>query len=119
MVLGINIGLLLGLIVSPILYALIIYLTSPFGTIKLRRGFHHIMAGVSSVLLLSFIWLLFPNWGENPVDFFNTFFYIAPKEELVKLLAFISLGTVANRSKRTPCCYYVLYGYGWFRFCLD
>jgi RsiW-degrading membrane proteinase PrsW (M82 family) len=102
MILGINIGLLLGLIVPPILYALIIYLTSPFGTINIKRGLHHIMAGVTSVLLLSFIHILLPNWDSSPVDFFNTFFFIAPREELVKLLMFIFLGTIVSRSKEHP-----------------
>lgn len=102
MILGINIGLLLGLILPPLLYALIVYLTSPFGTIKIKRGLYHIMAGVNSVLLLSFISILLPNWNSNPVDFFNTFFFIAPKEELVKLIMFIILGTAANRSKEHP-----------------
>jgi RsiW-degrading membrane proteinase PrsW (M82 family) len=102
MILGINFGLLLGLILPPILYALIIYLTSPFGTIKLKRGLHHIMAGVTSVLLLTFIHILLPNWDSSPIDFFNTFFFIAPKEELVKLIMFLVLGSMATRSKEHP-----------------
>lgn len=102
MILGINFGLLLGLILPPIIYALIIYLTSPYKTIKLKRGLHHIMAGVTSVLLLSFVHILLPNWDSSPVEFFDTFFFIAPREELVKLLMFIFLGTVANRSNEHP-----------------
>lgn len=102
MILGINIGLLLGLILPPILYALIVYLTSPFGTIKIKRGLHHIMAGVTSVLLLSFISILLPEWESSPIEFFNTFFFIAPREELVKLIMFIMLGTVASRAKEHP-----------------
>jgi RsiW-degrading membrane proteinase PrsW (M82 family) len=102
MILGINIGLLFGLIVPPILYALIIYLTSPFGTINIKRGLHHIMAGVTSVLLLSLIFVVLPSWDSSTTDFSNTFFYIAPREEFVKLIMFIFLGTVANRSKEHP-----------------
>jgi|SaaInlV_100m_DNA_2_1039680.scaffolds.fasta_scaffold04400_7 RsiW-degrading membrane proteinase PrsW (M82 family) len=102
MILGINIGLLLGLILPPLLYALIVYLTSPFGTIKIKRGLNHIMAGVTSVILLGFISILIPNWDSNPIEFFNTFFFIAPREELVKLIMFIILGTVSNRSKEHP-----------------
>jgi RsiW-degrading membrane proteinase PrsW (M82 family) len=102
MVLGMNIGLLLGVILPPIIYALIIYLTSPFGTIKIKRGLHHIMAGITSILLLSIVGLTFPSWYDGATIFNNTFFFIAPKEELVKLIMFLILGTVANRSKEHP-----------------
>jgi len=96
---GINIGLLMGLILPPIVFALIIYLTSPYKTINLKRGLHHIAGGVTSIILLSFIFVLFPNWDKSPIDFFETFFFIAPREELVKLIVFTLLGSMAHRQK--------------------
>ena len=102
MIMGMNIALLLGLVIPPLLYAFIIYLTSPYKSIDLKRGFHHIAAGVTSILMLTFIMVLFPNWRSSPVEFFNTFFFIAPREELAKLIMFLVLGGLSSRKKEHP-----------------
>ena len=60
------------------------------------------MAGITSILLLAIIGITFPSWYNGSTIFNNTFFFIAPKEELVKLIMFLILGTVANRSKEHP-----------------
>jgi RsiW-degrading membrane proteinase PrsW (M82 family) len=100
MIMGMNISLLVGLIFPPIIFALVIYLTSPYKSIDLKRGFHHIAGGITSILLLSFLMVLFPNWDKSPIEFFNTFFFIAPREELVKLLVFLFLGGVGYRKSK-------------------
>jgi RsiW-degrading membrane proteinase PrsW (M82 family) len=102
MVYGFNIGLLLGLIIPPIMFALIVYLTSPYKSINLKRGFHHIGVGITSILLVTVFNTVFPNWSESSVEFFNTFFIIAPKEELSKLLMFVFMGTMVTRAKEHP-----------------
>jgi len=102
MIFGINFSLMLGVILPPILYATIIYLTSPYKSIVINRGLKHIIGGMLSVTLLGFISILLPNWDSSSVDFFNTFFYIAPREELVKLLVFLMLGTVVKRKTDHP-----------------
>jgi RsiW-degrading membrane proteinase PrsW (M82 family) len=60
------------------------------------------MAGVSSILLLTFLHVLFPHWDNSPIEFFNTFFFIAPREELVKLLAFLFIGGITSRKTEHP-----------------
>jgi len=102
MIFGINIALLLALVLPPLLYAGLIYLTSPYKSIDIKRGLYHIMAGFTSVFILSIIFLVIPSWSGSSVDFLNTFFFIAPKEELVKLLVFLTLGGVASRSSEHP-----------------
>ena len=100
---GINIGVLLAVILPPVIYASIIYLTSPYKSIDYVKGLKYVGIGISSILLLSFIGLLFPGWYNNPDVFYNTFFYIAPREELVKLSAFLILGRLySNREKGEP-----------------
>jgi RsiW-degrading membrane proteinase PrsW (M82 family) len=102
MIIGINITLLLALILPPIIYAGIIYLTSPYKSIDIKRGLYHIMAGFTSVFILSIIHLVIPSWDSSSIDFFNTFFFIAPKEELVKLLMFLALGGIVSRKDEHP-----------------
>ena len=102
MIIGMNIALLLGLVLPPIIFAFIIYLTSPYKSIDLKRGFHHIAAGVTSVLLLGFMMVLFPNWTHSGIEFFDTFFFIAPREELVKLIMFLVLGSIEHRKNEHP-----------------
>jgi len=87
-----NIGLFLGVILPPIIYALIIYLTSPHKSINLNRGMFFVAAGMFSVLMLPFIELLFPTWGNFVFDpFHRHFFTVAPKEEIIKYLSFYLL----------------------------
>ena len=87
-----NIGLFLGVILPPIIYALIIYLTSPHKSINLNRGMFFVAAGMFSVLMLPFIELLFPSWGSFVFDpFHRHFFTVAPKEEIIKYLSFYLL----------------------------
>lgn len=99
MIMGINIGVLLAITVPPIIYAWIIYLTSPYKSINFFKGLQNLGIGVSSILLLSFIRLLIPSWHDHPDIFYNTFFYIAPREELVKLISFLLLGRLYNMNK--------------------
>ena len=95
-----NITLILGLIIPPLLYALIIYLTSPYKTIRIARGLYHIVAGTTSIILLSFIFVAFPNYTTSSVKFFDTFFFIAPREEFVKLVLFLLMGKLITRKER-------------------
>jgi RsiW-degrading membrane proteinase PrsW (M82 family) len=88
MFLGMNISLLLGLVIPPLIYAFIIYLTSPYKSIDFKTGIQYMLAGFSSVLLVSVLVTIFPYWTKSPIDFQNMFFFVAPREELSKLIAF-------------------------------
>jgi RsiW-degrading membrane proteinase PrsW (M82 family) len=88
MILGMNIALLLGLVIPPLFYAFIIYLTSPYKSISFKTGIQYMLAGFSSVLLISVLVTIFPTWDKSVMDFQNMFFFVAPREELSKLIAF-------------------------------
>ena len=54
MILGINISLLLGLIIPPLIYALIIYLTAPYRSVSFKNGLLFMMGGVVSITLTTY-----------------------------------------------------------------
>lgn len=88
MFLGINFTLMFGIFILPLFYAFIIYLTSPYKSISFRTGVQYILAGFSSVLLVSVLVSIFPHWTQSSIDFHNMFFYVAPREELSKIIVF-------------------------------
>lgn len=85
---GMNISLLFSLVLPPLFYATIIYLTSPYKSINFKTGIQYMLMGVASVLLISIFVSIFPNWISSENDFRNMFFFVAPREELSKLAAF-------------------------------
>jgi len=89
MILGFNISLFIGIIMIPLFYAFIVYLTSPHKSIEFKTGLQYMLAGFASVTLIPFIITLIPGWksGSSPLQ--ETFFFIATREELVKLSLFL------------------------------
>jgi len=89
MIFGINIMLFMGVVLPPIIYALIIYLTSPHKSINIKTGIYFIVAGMFSVILLPFLSLLLPEWLPDMFNPFKRhFFYVGPREELLKYFSF-------------------------------
>ena len=100
MILGFNIILLLALILPPLIYAVIIYLTSPVGSVSFRNGLLFMVGGIGSVSILHLLWLLIPGlipgFYEDPFERF--FFSVAPLEELSKYLIFIFIMKTLNKN---------------------
>ena len=91
--------LLFGVLIPPILYAIIIWMTMPYSTIKIKEGLKYFVLGCVSTSILTFMWALLPNYfgewqlglfGDTADDFYITkaFFKVAYPEELSKYLAF-------------------------------
>lgn len=97
-----NILLFIGVVFPPLIYAYIIYLTSPLKTINLKTGLQYIGMGIASVLLFPFVNLLLPNWDLSPDPFKDQFFYVAPKEELFKFTSFYILTYFRNKKDEHP-----------------
>jgi len=92
MMLSLDIGLLLRIILPPILYALVLYLTSPYKSLNITTSFHFLLMGVFSMTTLYFISSIFPSWRtywELNEPFRKCFLIIAPKEEFAKYLMFL------------------------------
>lgn len=103
----------LASMVPSIIYMFIIYLTSPYGTIKLKNSFNYLTGGVYAVSFLSII-LYFIDWNTNgSSSFYDNFFVIAPREELSKYLSFLVItfftGTFLNK-KEHPVGIMVYFG---------
>ena len=109
MVLGFNIILLLALILPPLLYAVIIYFTSPFRSVSFKNGLLFMLGGMGAVSILHVLWVLFPGLSQHLYEkpFEKFFFSVAPLEEMSKYLSFIfvmcSLGR--NRVSEHPFRY--------------
>lgn len=97
---NLNIGLLLGVTLPPLFYAFIIYLTSPKGTLNLKKSLFYLFGGIFSVtfvyLMSAFIEM------ESYNHFIKHFFIVGPREELSKFLAFIIMTASMKNTKLHP-----------------
>jgi RsiW-degrading membrane proteinase PrsW (M82 family) len=98
MIEGVNISLLFYLFVPPLLYAFIIYLTSPYNSVKYKLGIFFMMAGIISVTLLTTIYTIAPSLITTyKNNFLKLYIKIGVLEELVKYIMFISVMTFVNK----------------------
>jgi RsiW-degrading membrane proteinase PrsW (M82 family) len=97
---NLNIGLLLGVTLPPLIYAFIIYLTSPHGAINLKKSLFYVLGGIFSVtfvyLMSAFIEM------ESYNHFMKHFFIVGPREELCKFLAFFIMTASMKNTKLHP-----------------
>jgi len=92
----------LMLLLPPLLYGLIIYLTSPYKSISIISSLKYIFAGISSVFLLIILNLIFPYTQDVQIETFKYFFYgVAVHEEIAKLALF-SLFLHLSKSNKNP-----------------
>lgn len=96
-----NLTLLIFAAIPAIVYAFIIYLTSPYKSIRLDTSVVYFVIGCLSVLLVQYFGMIFPDWydvaptlnskfGDWKIDqlFVKMFFRVAFLEELCKLATF-------------------------------
>jgi len=79
--------LLIKIFLPALLYAVVLGLTGPWGTIKWRRALLFFGAGIVSVTILRGFWFLIWDWGE-PVEFWLRVVKAAWLEEVAKWMAF-------------------------------
>lgn len=98
--LGFNIALLFGLFVPPLIYAVIIYFTSPYRSVSFKNGILFMMGGIISVTLLQLIYILFPTMGFSHKEFFLRFFmFVGPLEEISKFIMYIVILNFIDKNK--------------------
>ena len=95
-----------------IIYSFIIYVTTPYKTIKLKTGLFYLVGGFISVGLLLYFFQLFPGWTNMaeyvsdpklyPLHYlhFENFIQIGFIEELSKLGTFFLLERYRNNQKK-------------------
>ena len=91
MILGFNLIGFLIIILPPLLYAWIIYLSAPFKSLTIKNSISFVVGGIFSVVILTFISFFFPYWNFYYFldPFWQSFWAVAPKEELAKFLMFL------------------------------
>lgn len=86
-----NLPFILGVIIPPIFYALIIYFSSPLKSLNWKSSLKAIAAGIASVTVVYTCNAFFPTWDTWTYmfePFAQQFYVVAPKEELSKFIAF-------------------------------
>ena len=97
---GINIELLLGLFIPPLLYAILIFFTSPYRSVSFSNGLLFMIGGIVSVTILQTTYFLIPSLESNGYNYFSKFFIkIGPLEEFVKYIMFVIIMLFVNKNK--------------------
>jgi RsiW-degrading membrane proteinase PrsW (M82 family) len=95
---------LIYLIFPPLLYAFVIYLTSPYKSISLKLSAYYFMAGILSTGLLDILNIISPYdrtvFILNPFQFY--FMEIAVHEEVAKLAAFLIVYAAFKKKDSHP-----------------
>ena len=113
MILGFNLIGFLIIILPPLLYAWILYLSSPYKSLNVKNSTHFFIGGIFSIILLNFISFFFPYWNFYYFldPFWQSFWAVAPKEELSKFLMFLIIYKgMDSESKTHPITYMVYLG---------
>ena len=99
-----NLRLLFGIIIPPLIYAFIVWVNTPRGSVKLKVSFLYFLLGILATKFIENLHWIFPNWFYDS-DSLNEltlillcFFQIAFAEEFMKFIFF----KISNsyRSKR-------------------
>ena len=113
MILGFDLISFIALILPPLLYGFIIYLTSPYRSLKIKYSFNFIIGGIFSLIILKFINFFFPFWDTTffTDPFWQSFWIIAPREELSKFIMFLIIYKgLNNEFELHPITYMFYFG---------
>lgn len=101
MILGFNLMGFVITVLPPFFYAWVIFLTSPNKSLSLKKIPSFIIGGAFSVVVLKLLNFLVPyNLPGGVIDSFDyNFYYIAPREELAKFIAFILFSKILSYKK--------------------
>ena len=99
MLLGFNIQLLVAIFFIPLIYAVIIYFTSPYKSVSFRRGLLYLWAGLLSPTVVQMFYFFIPHLRENHSDFYQMFAIVGPVEEISKFILFYTVLIVTKEKK--------------------
>ena len=100
-------GILLGAILPALVYAFIVYTSTPFNSVNLRTSLTYGVVGMTSILLVYAKFIMFPSW-VGPISFdlllnnlFHAFIQVALIEEFCKFLSFkvLDVSRISNSRK--------------------
>tara|TARA_R110000824_G_scaffold332156_1_gene518777 strand:+ start:227 stop:973 length:747 start_codon:yes stop_codon:yes gene_type:complete len=112
MVLGFNLLGLILLLFPPLLYALIIYLSSPYRSLSIKTSISFLIGGMFSIIFLRIIAFSFPFWDMSHISdpFFQQFWVVAPKEEISKCIMFFIVYKSLEIKNTHPITYMFYFG---------
>jgi len=112
MVLGFNLLGLILLFFPPLLYALIMYLSSPYKSLSLKKSISFLIGGMFSVIFLRIIFFIFPLWDMSHIldPFYQQFWVTAPKEEIAKCIMFFIVYKSLEIKNTHPIAYMFYFG---------
>jgi len=112
MILGFNLLGLIALLLPPILYAWIIYLSSPYKSLSLKVSRKFLTGGIFSVVILHIIVFCFPYWDMSHLYdcFYQQFWVVAPREEISKCIMFFIIYKGLNNKNLHPVAYMFYFG---------
>ena len=99
MVLGFNFELLLTMFLIPMLYALIIYFTSPYKSVSFKRGLFFLWGGITSIIIVKLIYFFIPSFTLMFDPFIKFFGIVGPVEEISKLIMFYMVLNITKDKK--------------------
>ena len=95
-----HIGLLLWTLLPPLIYAFILFLTTPYGTFNLKKSLFYVAGGLLSII---FVFMFAAFIEMDALDAFKKhFFIVGPREELSKFLAFLIVTLSMKGSGKHP-----------------
>lgn len=95
-----NVLLFLKLFLPPLIYILVLYLTTPIKTLKLPIILLCFLGGILST---SFVQLYYVLVEFTPTTYFEQYFYgVAPREEICKLLSFLGIMVAFKKERIHP-----------------
>jgi len=107
MILGLNLELLIATFFIPLIYAAIIYFTSPYKSVSFRRGLLFMWGGMASTVLVQLFYFFIPFLTKGHSLEFQYFGVVGPVEEISKLIMFYTIlnGTKDRKVSSHPARY--------------
>lgn len=95
-----NIGLLFGVLLPPLIYMLILYLTAPLKTVTLQKSILYFLGGILSI---NFVHMYYAFIDIHTLSSFSEqFFGVGPREEICKFIAFLGISWGFKKIKTHP-----------------
>lgn len=113
MILGFDLTGFFYLVFPPLLYAWIIYVSSPYKSLSFKDSSKFIVGGLFSVIILQMIMFFFPFWNPHSCldSFWANYWVVAPREEISKFIMFLIIYKgLNNHNKLHPITYMFYFG---------
>ncbi len=91
---------MLKVLLPPIIYMLILFLSAPYKTLSLKRSVLYFIGGILSINFVHMYYAFIDIKTLTP--FYEYFFSVGPREEICKFLAFLGVSQMLRKEKLHP-----------------